>query len=131
MTRPVVLYDGGCRPCRGFARALLWVDRRGALALLPFDDPVRTTLVPDMPDEVLRASMHLVLPDGSVASAGAAVAGVLRAVRGPFGLLGALGRFASDGMAARVTERAYRAVADNRGRFGRFVPDVPAVRRHP
>lgn len=131
MSRPVVLYDGGCRPCRAFAHALARVDRRGALALLPFDDPERAALVPGMPDEVLRASMHLVHPDGSVDSAGAAVAAVLRVLHGPFGVLGAIGRTASHGRAARVAERLYRVVADNRARYGRFAPDLPPIRRHP
>ena len=65
MSRPVLLYDGGCRFCRFAARL---VDRfdLGRLAFLPFDDPAAEPLLARLPEAARFESAHLFRPDGSV-----------------------------------------------------------------
>ena len=62
-------------------------------------------------------SWHLVDPDGRLRSAGAAFPSLFRLLPGgrPLAALSARG--------PRLSERLYRAVADNRSRFGRLVTD--------
>jgi predicted DCC family thiol-disulfide oxidoreductase YuxK len=65
VTKPVLLYDGGCRFCRFVARVVARVDR-GRYAYLPFDDPEAEPLLARLPEASRYASAHLVRPDGSV-----------------------------------------------------------------
>ncbi len=65
MTRPIVLYDGGCRFCRFVARVAARLDR-GRYAYLPFDDPDAELLLARLPESRRYASAHVVRPDGSV-----------------------------------------------------------------
>jgi predicted DCC family thiol-disulfide oxidoreductase YuxK len=97
LTRPVVLYDGGCRFCRFAARVVARLDF-GRLAFLPFDDPAAEPLLARLPEKVRFASAHVLRADGSVWSPSGA---------------------------------AYRLVARNRHRLGRFVLSGPGPRRYP
>ena len=65
MTRPVLLYDGGCRFCRFSARVVDRLDF-GRLAYLPFDDPAAQPLLARLPESVRCETIHLFRPDGSV-----------------------------------------------------------------
>lgn len=65
MTRPVVLYDGGCRFCRFAARVAARFDR-GRYAYLPFDDAEAEPLLARLPEPRRYASAHVFRLDGSV-----------------------------------------------------------------
>ena len=115
MRRAIVLYDRDCGFCRwSLARLLSW-DRRRALRPVALQDPEADQLLPGMGEEERMASWHLVLDDGRVVSAGAAVEPLMRLLPG--------GRpFAAFARAfPGLTERGYRFVARHRGRLGRFL----------
>jgi predicted DCC family thiol-disulfide oxidoreductase YuxK len=112
-----LLYDRDCGFCRACTGVVLAWDRREALRPVALQDPEAERLLPGMPGEKRMASWHLVTGDGRVASAGAAVAPLLR-------LLPA-GRPLAD-LAERLpdaTERGYRRVADRRSTLGRAIPE--------
>jgi predicted DCC family thiol-disulfide oxidoreductase YuxK len=108
-----IVYDAGCRFCRwSLAWVLRW-DRRRRLRPLSLDAEEAERLLAETDPERRVASWHLVDADGRVRSAGGAAPELLR-------LLPA-GRPAAAVLAGapRLTERAYRWVADHRTTFGR------------
>ena len=111
----VLLYDGDCGICRWSAAKVLKWDRRRRLRPVALQDAEAGRLLGHLTEEERMSSWHLVTPDGRTVSAGAAAAPLLRLLPGgrPLAALAA----ALPG----VTERAYRLVADNRGRFGPLV----------
>jgi predicted DCC family thiol-disulfide oxidoreductase YuxK len=112
MNRATVLYDADCGFCRwSLAKLLAW-DRRGRLRPIPLQASEAQTLLPGMPAEERFASWHLVAPDGTISSAGAAFEPALRLLPGgrPFAAIAA--------RAPRLSERGYRWVADHRGALG-------------
>lgn len=122
-----LFYDDHCRFCRACAAFVARVDRPGRLAVLPFSDRDADRRLGTLGPEERAASMHLVRADGTVLSAGAALTEMLRGTSG----LGWLGRGARRlRFVQTAIDRVYWAVANNRSRIGRFVPDVePVVRR--
>ena len=78
-------------------------------------------LLGSVPEEHRLASWHAVEEDGTVRSAGAGFAPVLRALPGGRPLAAASERFPG------AAERAYRAVATRRSRLGPLLPG--AVKR--
>jgi predicted DCC family thiol-disulfide oxidoreductase YuxK len=114
--KPVILYDADCGFCRwSLAKLLAW-DRRRALRPVALQSRAEADrLLAGMDAHARMASWHLVLPDGTVRSAGAAFAPLLRLLPGGRPL-------------ARLVEAiqplmnaAYRFVAGRRSRLGRFV----------
>jgi predicted DCC family thiol-disulfide oxidoreductase YuxK len=75
-----------------------------------------------MSEDERMASWHLADPDGEVLSAGPAVAPLMRMLPGgtPIAVLAE--------RLPRLTERAYRWVADHRGALGRPIGDRAAAR---
>jgi predicted DCC family thiol-disulfide oxidoreductase YuxK len=120
--RTRILYDSECRFCRWSLAWLLRWDRGRRLEPLALQDPRAKSLLDPMPDAERMASWHLVGPDGSVASAGAAAPGLLRLLPGGAGLAALAERFAG------AVERGYRAVARNRGALGRPLTDGSVAR---
>ena len=119
MTRPVLLYDAGCKVCRFTARVVVALDRRRSLALLGLDDASADPLLEGVAEAGRSSSLRLVLPDGRVLSAGAAA-------------LGVLDRLPATRLLARpAAEALYSFVARNRDRLGHLVPDGSAPRRYP
>ena len=116
-SRPVLLYDAGCRFCRFAARTVVRLDRHERIAFLPFDDPEALPLLGDMPDEARTGSIHLIDPDGRRFSRGAALTRLITHLGAP--------------APARTLGRAYEPIARNRGKFGKHVPDGRAPRRYP
>ncbi len=113
--RTRILYDLDCGFCRW---ALGWVlrwDRAGTLRPIALQDPRAAELLAPMAPERMLRSWHLVAPDGSVASAGAAAAPLLRLLPGG-GPLAALAD-----RAPRAVDWAYGKVAGNRSRLGPLV----------
>jgi predicted DCC family thiol-disulfide oxidoreductase YuxK len=101
MTTHAIVYDPDCGFCRVCVAVVLRWDRGRRLRPVPGED---------------LDSWQLVLPDGTVVSAGAAFSPLLRLLPGgaPFALIA--DRF------PRAAERAYRFVADHRTAFGRPLP---------
>jgi predicted DCC family thiol-disulfide oxidoreductase YuxK len=127
MTRPVLLYDAGCRLCRFAARVVVELDRRGGLALLGLEDASADQLVEYVSEQERLSSLRLVLPDGRMVSGGEAALGALERLwpTRP------LARTAALLHAQRAAEALYALVARNRDRLGCLVPDGPAPRRYP
>jgi predicted DCC family thiol-disulfide oxidoreductase YuxK len=110
-----ILYDRDCGFCRwSLDRVLAW-DRQGRLRSVALQDPEADRLLDGMGDEERMSSWHLVEADGSVHSAGAAFAPLLRELPGGGPLAALAERF------PRAAERGYRFVADRRSTFGRLV----------
>jgi predicted DCC family thiol-disulfide oxidoreductase YuxK len=113
--RFVLLYDRDCGFCRwSVAKVLAW-DRGRKLRPVALQDSEAEVLLSGMANEGKTASWHLVAPDGVVRSAGPAAPALLRLLPGGRPLGAALARF------PRVTERAYRLVADNRSVAGKLI----------
>jgi predicted DCC family thiol-disulfide oxidoreductase YuxK len=113
-----VLYDADCGLCRVSAALLLRWGRRGSLEALPIQGERATRLLAaaGMDEDERLASVHAVLPDGRVLSAGDAVTAVLGILPGakPLARLSA--------RTPTATARAYHAIADNRSRLGPLIP---------
>ena len=110
--RTALVYDGACGFCRWSAARILRADRDGRLRPVPLADPEIATLLAGLSPEERASSWHLVAPDGTVRSAGAAVSPLL-------GLLPRLRWLAwLPAATPRLTERAYRFVARHRATIG-------------
>ena len=95
-------------------KILAW-DRRHRLRPVPLQDPESDRLLTRMDQATKMASWHLVMDDGEVRSAGAAVAPLLALLPGGEPLA-AIAR-----TMPRTTEHGYRLVARNRDRLGRWL----------
>lgn len=107
-----LVYDGACGFCRWITARILRLDRRGRIAAIALDDPAIPGLLPHLTQGERAASWHLVAPDGTVRSAGAAVPALLRLLPG-----GALIAWLP-AAAPRTTDRLYRSLARRRGTLG-------------
>ena len=77
-----LLYDGDCRVCSAFARAVRLVDVRRALHIERIQQA--QDLLRSIPSDTRLASAHAVAPDGRVTSGGDAMPAILAAlVAGP------------------------------------------------
>jgi predicted DCC family thiol-disulfide oxidoreductase YuxK len=113
-----VIYDGDCGVCKTLLALLLRVDRHRRLTPLALGTPTADALLHDLTPAQRNASWHLIDPDGHRESAGAAAPPLLALLPGGAGPGKVLARF------PRQTEQAYRAVADNRSKLGRWIPSV-------
>ena len=66
-----LLYDGECRICTAFARAVAALDIRGTLRARPLQDS--RDLLGGMPEEEILGAAHVVAPDGQVTTGAAAM----------------------------------------------------------
>ncbi len=98
--------------------AVLAADRRQRLRPLALQSAEAAELLPGMSEEQRMASFHLVEPDGTVHSAGAALARLAAYLPAGGSLAAAMQR------RPRATERGYRLVADHRTRLGPLIPGV-------
>lgn len=112
----LVLYDGDCGLCKWLLAWLLRWDRERRLRPMALQRPEAGALLADLDPAERMASWHLVSPDGTRVSAGAALPSLLGLL--PCGRLPAevLGRF------PRLTSAGYRWVATHRVGISRFVP---------
>jgi predicted DCC family thiol-disulfide oxidoreductase YuxK len=115
-SRWVVLYDPDCGFCRWSLAQLLALDRRGVLRPVALGSEDADALLSDLAPEQRAASWHLVAPDGRRWSAGAAAPPLLRLLPGGRPPAAILER------SPRLTERAYRWVAEHRSAFSRLIP---------
>jgi len=111
-----VIYDGDCGVCKTLLALLLRADRNRRLTPLALGTPAADALLRDLTPEQRNASWHLIDPSGHRTSAGAAAPPLLALLPGGAIPASALARF------PHQTERAYRAVADNRSAIGRWIP---------
>src|SRR5437867_2371974 len=103
----VLLYDADCGFCRWSLDKILARDRDGRTRAVPLQSPEADTLLPGMDPRTKMASWHLVTPNGTVYSAGAAVPPLLRLLPRGRGLA------AAAGAVPPLTGFAYRLVAKN------------------
>jgi predicted DCC family thiol-disulfide oxidoreductase YuxK len=113
--RAVLLYDRDCAFCRWSLGVVLAWDRRGRLRPVPLQDPEAEVLLSDLEPDQRMASWHLVSADGSRCSAGAALAPLLRGLRGGAPAAAVAERFPS------LAEAAYRIFAEHRAGLSRLV----------
>jgi predicted DCC family thiol-disulfide oxidoreductase YuxK len=116
-----VIYDADCGLCRTLLALILRADTHRRLSPLALGTPEATRLLDDLTHDQRYASWHLIAPDGTRTSAGAAGPELLWLL--PHGDVPA----AILARAPRATERAYRWVAEHRNRLGPLIPD--AVKR--
>jgi len=110
-----VLYDDDCGFCKWSLDKVLAWDRNRRLRPVAIQSDEGQTLLAEVPEAERLDSWHLVLPSGEVRSAGAAAEPLARLLPGGRPLAVLFGTF------PRITERAYRFVADHRDRFARLV----------
>jgi len=112
--RWILIYDADCGFCRWSLRRVLALDRARRLRPVALGTPEADAQLADLTPAARAASWHLVSPDGVRTSAGEAAPPLLRLLRG-----GRLPAVALERM-PRVTNRAYRWVAEHRSWLGRF-----------
>jgi len=110
-----VLYDEDCGFCKWSLDKLLAWDRRKRLHPVPIQSDRGRELLADIPEERHLDSFHVVAPDGTVSSAGAAGAPLAQLLPGGPPLAFLFRTF------PRTTERGYRTVANNRDRLARLL----------
>jgi predicted DCC family thiol-disulfide oxidoreductase YuxK len=112
----MVLYDDGCDFCTWLLSILLRWDRSGRLHPVALRGSEADHLLPDLTPAERMASWHLISPTGARYSGGMAVTELLT-------LLPA-GRLPAAGLAQfpRLTDRAYRLVAEHRSSLSRWLP---------
>ena len=111
----VLFYDADCRFCRWCVAKILAWDRDRSIVPVAIGSPESAALLADVEPARRRASWHFRDPEGTVFSAGAAFAPLLRLL--PWG--SPLAAFASRW--PRRIDRAYRVVASKRGVLGALV----------
>jgi predicted DCC family thiol-disulfide oxidoreductase YuxK len=111
-----VLYDGDCGFCKWLLAALLRWDRADRLQPIALQRPEAGDLLRDLSPAERMASWHLVSPDGRRSSGGTALAPLLRLLPG--------GRMPAAAVARvpRLTDRAYRWIAEHRTQLSKRVP---------
>src|SRR5262245_21438595 len=115
MPRATLIYDQDCGFCRWCLGKVLAWDRRKSVHPVQLSSAEADRMLAGMPADQRTASWHLVDEHGGVHSAGDGFPPLLHLL--PAGApLAAL-----TAAAPRVTDRAYRWVAGNRSRWGRFV----------
>ncbi len=111
----MVLYDRDCAFCKWSLNRILAWDRRGVVLPVAIQSTEGAALLASIPEARHLDSWHLVEPSGRVLSGGAAAAPLFAALpagRPPAALLRAF---------PKVTDRAYRWVADHRGQLARVL----------
>lgn len=117
-----ILYDEDCGFCRTLLASFLIWDRRATLRPVPIQSEEGARLLADLSEQERNASWHLVDPEGTRRSAGAAAAALLRQLPGgmPFAAVAEA--------APQATDAAYRWVARNRTSLGSPIPTWIKVR---
>jgi predicted DCC family thiol-disulfide oxidoreductase YuxK len=114
--RWVVLYDADCGFCKWLLAGLLRADRARRLRPIALQRPEADDLLADLVPAERLASWHLISPIRARRSGGAAVAPLLRLLRGGRVPAVAFARFPT------LTDRGYRWVAEHRSQLSRWVP---------
>jgi predicted DCC family thiol-disulfide oxidoreductase YuxK len=115
--RWTVLYGADCGFCRWSLAQVLALDRGRRLRPVALGSEESDRLLADLSPNAQAASWHLVAPDGRRESAGAAGVVLLSLLPGGGAPAALLRR------APRVTELAYRWVADHRSLLSKAIPN--------
>jgi predicted DCC family thiol-disulfide oxidoreductase YuxK len=116
-----VLYDADCGFCAWTLAVLLRWDRAARVEPVALQRPEAADLLKGLTPVERIASWHLISPSGERRSGGEALSPLLRALPGGRLPAAALARF------PRLTERAYRWVAEHRSGLSGWVP--PSAKR--
>lgn len=108
----MLFYDADCGFCRWCVTRILAWDRNRLIVPLAITAPEAELLLEDVEPDRRLGSWHFRDPSGTLFSAGAAFAPLLRLLPGGSFFAALASRFPSG------TERAYRVVADNRSVLG-------------
>jgi predicted DCC family thiol-disulfide oxidoreductase YuxK len=111
----VVLYDDECGFCKWSLDKILAWDRAGIVRPVSIQSPEGDELLAAIPKSERLRSWHLALPSGELRSGGAAAAPLVAMLPGGRPLAYLFRR------CPRVTDSAYRYVAEHRGRFARLI----------
>jgi predicted DCC family thiol-disulfide oxidoreductase YuxK len=111
-----VLYDPDCGFCRWSLARLLAIDRAHRLRPVALGTEEADRLLADIDPQQRAASWHLVSPAGERTSGGLAAVPLLRLLPGGGPPAALLAR------TPKLTERAYRWVAEHRSWFSRVIP---------
>jgi predicted DCC family thiol-disulfide oxidoreductase YuxK len=112
----IVLYDADCGFCKCMMAIVLASDRGRRVRPLAIQSDTGQQLLAELPAVKQLASWHLIIPDGTRSSGGAAIPGLL-------GILPA-GRLTQPVLARapRLLDRAYQWVASHRAELSRPIP---------
>ncbi len=113
--KTTVLYDEDCGFCKWSLSKILRWDRRNELLSVAIQSEEGQRLLESVPEDRRLDSWHLVEPSGTVRSAGDAAAPLFDVLPAGKPLAAAARTFPG------ATERAYRAVANNRSRLGQLI----------
>jgi predicted DCC family thiol-disulfide oxidoreductase YuxK len=116
-----IFYDAECGFCRRMLRIVVKWDAAADRRLEPvaLQSALAEQQLAPMPREVQLQSWHLQRPDGRIVSGGDAIPELLELVR-RHPLVGKAAK-----AAPKLTDRAYRFVADHRVVFGRLTRRLP------
>jgi predicted DCC family thiol-disulfide oxidoreductase YuxK len=122
----VLLYDEDCGFCKWSLEKVLAWDRAGRIRAVPIQSDDGQRLLAGLDPRARLDSWHLVTPDGTLVSAGAAARPLARLLPGGRPLAALFGAFPG------ATERAYRYIAGHRDRWARLlrIDADGEVRRH-
>jgi len=120
MDPAALLYDETCPFCRRSAERILAWDRTGRLRPVALGDPEANELLASLDPAERRASWHLVMPDGTIHSAGDAVPRLAELLprAAPIGWLATL--------LPGPTDRAYRFISEHRHGLTRLLGERAA-----
>jgi len=114
--KPLVIYDGDCRFCCFWIKR--WQRATGErVDYLPFQDPTLTERFPELSRQEFETAVHLIETDGTVSSGAEAAFGAL--AHSPNRHWYHDWYEHSTGF-ARISESAYRFIADHRGIFSKL-----------
>jgi predicted DCC family thiol-disulfide oxidoreductase YuxK len=113
--RGVLFYDGDCGFCRWCVGKVLAWDRDGSIVPLAIQSPEAAELLAEIEPERRLDSWHVLDPERTLFSAGAAFPPLLRLLPGGSPLAAVASRW------PRGVERGYRLVAANRSALGSLV----------
>ncbi|MEA2347971.1 MAG: hypothetical protein QOG62_1758 [Thermoleophilaceae bacterium] len=120
--RPILVYDLDCGFCRwSVARVLAW-DKDRVLDLATLQEPGAAELLSSVPADERMKSSHLVMPDGTVYSGGAALAPLAALL--PAGAPVAFVARSVPGL----MNWGYRQIAENRMKVSKLVPAAAKAR---
>lgn len=120
--RPILVYDVDCGFCRwSVARVLAW-DRHRVLDLATLQEPRAAELLASVPEAERMKSSHLVMPDGTVYSGGAALGPMAELL--PAGAPVALIARSAPGL----MNWGYNQIAANRMKVSKLVPAAAKAR---
>ena len=110
--RPIIIFDGNCVFCSGFARFILWADRKRRFRLLAAQSGLGTALYRHYGLDLVNYTTNILLADGQAWFKSAASLRIFQRLGLPWALLSAGWLVPS-----ALRDRLYDVVARNRLRW--------------